>query len=267
MIRRSIPKVAHIALGILSVAVLVMCYSVLSERLHALNQKNTVMPSINQMAKAFIRYSMPDPDTRKIQLINDLTASGYRYFLALGIASVISVVLGILMGCYQIIEGLLIVPLSVAAKTPPTAMMVIFMVLAGTDIQLFLILIGFGIIPVLTQVIFQSVKYDVPNELIEKTYTLGGTDCEIIMNTIFRQTLPRIIEAIRLQMGPAMIYLIAAELSLADVGLGYTINLQGKKQNMEIVYPYCLLLALIGLFFDYGLIKIRQWLCPWFEKA
>ena len=224
------------------------------------------MPSIPQMVTAFYEICIPDPLTGKVVFWEDLKASSTRLFFGMMISIVISVIIGILMGCYEIIEAFFIVPLSVAAKIPPTAMIVIFMIIAGTDTYLFLTLIGFGTAPVLTQSIFQAAKFDVHDELIQKTYTLGGSELEIVINTVFRQTLPRIIEAIRLQIGPAMVYLIAAELSLANVGFGYTIGLDGKKQDFDIVYPYCVMLGLIGLFLDFVLIRFRQYLCPWFDK-
>ena len=266
MIRKPIKERTRIILGIISVLSFLAVYSMLSYRQHVLYPKNTTMPSIYQMFVAFTDVCKPDPLTHKIVLWEDFKASGYRLMLGMSISITISVIVGILMGCYSMLESLLIVPLSIAAKIPPTAMMVIFMILSGTDIYLFLTLIGFGTAPLLIQTIFQSTKFDVHDELIEKAYTLGGSDAEIITNTIFRQTLPRIIEAIRLQMGPAMVYLIAAELSLASVGFGYTIGLEGRKQNFNIVYPYCLILGLIGLSLDYSLIQLRKYMCPWFEK-
>jgi len=266
MIRKPISRKTRISLGILSVVFLIAIYSFLSYRQYLLFPKNTTMPSVYKMLTAFYEVCTPDSLTGKIVFLEDLKASSFRLFVGMSISVTISVFIGILMGCYEIFEAIFIVPLSVAAKIPPTAMMVIFMILAGTDTYLFLVLIGFGTAPVLTQSIYQAAKFDVYDELIQKSYTLGGSEAEIVINIVFRQTLPRIIEAIRLQAGPAMVYLIAAELSLANVGFGYTIGLDGKKQDFDIVYPYCIMLGLFGLFLDFVLIRIREYLCPWFDK-
>lgn len=266
MIRAPLKQKTKIVLGISSVVVLIIAYSILSYRQHILFPKNTTMPSIQQMAYGFYEICVPDPLTGKIVFWEDLKASSFRLFAGMLISIIMSVVVGILMGCYEFVEAIFIVPLSIAAKIPPTAMIVIFMILAGTDTYLFLTLIGFGTAPVLTQSIFQAAKFDVHDELIQKAYTLGGSEIEIVINIVFRQTLPRIIEAIRLQMGPAMVYLIAAELALANVGFGYTIGLDGKKQDFDIVYPYCIMLGFIGLFLDFVLIRARQYCCPWFDK-
>ena len=82
---------------------------------------------------------------------------------------------------------------------------------------------------------------------------------------VLRQILPRIIENARLQIGPAMIFLIAAEWALSDVGFGYTLRIQSRLQNMNIVFTYLAILAVAGLVIDWSLIWLRRWLCPWFK--
>lgn len=266
MIRKPLNKTTHVALRIVSVVLIIVVYSYLSYRQHIRYPHSTTMPSIPQMATAFWEICTPDPLSGDIVLWDALKASAVRYAYGLGVGILFSVVIGVLMGCYEWVEALFIVPLSVAAKIPPTAMLAVFMIVAGTDMFLFVTLIGFGTAPLLTQAIYQSAKFDIHNELVDKAYTLGGSDAEIILDIVVRQTLPRMLEAIRLQMGPAMVYLIAAELLLADVGFGYILNLESRKQNMDVVYPVCIMLGLIGLVMDVGLIRLRQWLSPWFDK-
>jgi NitT/TauT family transport system permease protein len=82
---------------------------------------------------------------------------------------------------------------------------------------------------------------------------------------IFPTTLPRVIDAIRLSIGPAMVYLLAAELLVSDVGFGYRIRLLSRRLDMEVVYPYLALLAVFGLFMDYALRWAQRKLCPWFQ--
>jgi len=265
MIRQPISKKKRVFLGVLSLVILAGIYSYMSHQYHIKYPNGTTMPSIPQMATAFWGVCTPDPITGDIVFLEDLKASGWRYAKGLSYALVISIALGVAMGCYGLIEGLCIVPLSLAAKIPPTAMMVIFMMLVGVGENMFTTLIMFGAVPILTLTIFQAVRFDVPKDLIDKAYTLGASDDEIIGDVMFKTTLPRMIEAFRLQIGPALVYLIAAELDLADVGFGYSVGLEGRKLNMEITYPYVLALGLLALGADFTLLYIRKWLCPWFK--
>lgn len=265
MIRKPVSKKKRIFLGILSVVILAGIYSWLSHQYRIEHPKGTLMPSIPEMATAFWETCTPDPLTGEIIFWENIKASGWRYSKAITYSICISIVVGILMGCYGTIEGLCIVPLSIAAGIPPTAMMVIFIMIVGAGEEMFTTLIMFGAVPTLTLAICQAVKFDVHKDLVDKAYTLGASDDEVIHNVMFRMVLPRIIESVRLQIGPALVYLIAAELKMADVGFGYSIGLDSKKMNMAYAYPEVLVLGLIALGLDFALLHFRKWLCPWFK--
>ena len=63
--------------------------------------------------------------------------------------------------------------------------------------------------------------------------------------------------------GPALVYLIAAEMVVGDVGFGYRIRLQSKLLNMDVVYPYLALLAAFGFTMNYLLRLLQRKLCAW----
>ena len=87
---------------------------------------------------------------------------------------------------------------------------------------------------------------------------------ELIWSIVFRQVLPRLIDAVRLQIGPAMVLLIAAEWAVAGVGIGYRLRLFFNRTDMTVVFVYLILLGVAGLVIDYALIGLRRRLCPWF---
>ena len=79
------------------------------------------------------------------------------------------------------------------------------------------------------------------------------------------QIMPRIIDAIRLQIGPAMIFLIAAEMIVgSDAGLGYRIRMSPKSGEYNVIYLYLIVLGAFGMLVDWGMISFRRWWCPWF---
>ena len=168
------------------------------------------------------------------------------------------------MGCYSPVEALFLPPLSFLAKIPPTAMLAVFYALVGIQFGFYVAMIAFGVLPTLAQSVYQAAKKDVPEELIDKGRTLGASQPELIWNIIYKQILPRILEAIRLQIGPAMVYLIAAEWGNTDVGFGFRVRSQSRLLHMNVVYVYLFYLGLIGLAIDFGLTWTRRKLCPWF---
>jgi NitT/TauT family transport system permease protein len=56
---------------------------------------------------------------------------------------------------------------------------------------------------------------------VVKAYTLGATTTEVALKVILPQIVPRILDSIRLTVGPAWVFLIAAEAISSDSGLGY----------------------------------------------
>jgi NitT/TauT family transport system permease protein len=81
---------------------------------------------------------------------------------------------------------------------------------------------------------------------------------------VLRHVLPKLLDSIRLQIGPAMVFLIAAEYIAADEGYGYRIRLEQKKLNMAVVYPYLAMLAAFGFTMDYAMRRLRNYCSPWY---
>jgi NitT/TauT family transport system permease protein len=196
----------------------------------------------------------------------DSKATLTRLFLGLGIGVFCSVVLGVCMGCFRIVERFFSPPLLLLSKVPPTAMLAVFFVMAGTGMEMYLAMIGFGTLPTLAQTIFLAVK-DVPRENIDKARTLGASTCEVVWDVIFKQILPRIIDNIRMQIGPSMVYLIAAEMVCGDVGFGYRIRTQSRLLNMNVVYPYLVLLGCFGFGMDWVLRCAMRRMCRWYTAG
>ncbi len=199
-------------------------------------------------------------------LWEDAQATACRLLAGLFVGILLSVILGILMGSFSVIEALCVPPLSFLTKIPPTAMLAAFFVLVGTSFRMYVTMIAFGTLPTLAQTIYQSAKKDVPDTLINKASTLGASQPELIWNVIFKQILPRLIDAIRLQVGPALVLLIAAEWMVSGEGFGYRLRLFYQRTDMSVVYLYTFILGAVGLVVDYALTWFRRLLCPWFGE-
>ncbi|MBN1900078.1 ABC transporter permease subunit [Candidatus Sumerlaeota bacterium] len=263
MIRNPIKKKWAVSLGILSILILVGGYSLLSHFQHKANPDDTTIPGWRQLSEGVKKAFKPNDRTGEVWVLDDVKATFFRLFLGMFFGIAGAIVLGLLMGCFKIFESFLVPPLSLIAKIPPTAALAVFFVMVGTGTNMYVMMIAFGVLPILAQTVYLSVK-DVPEELLHKAYTLGATQTEVIWNIIFRFILPRFIDAIRLQIGPAMVYLIAAEMVCGDVGFGYRIRLQSRLLNMSVVYPYLALLAFFGFAIDYSLRLLQKKACAWY---
>jgi NitT/TauT family transport system permease protein len=253
----------RIGLGVGSVVLLLVLYTIMSAAQHARNPNDTTIPSWSQLARGVHTACRVDPRSQERWVVSDTAATGGRLFMGLFVGILGAVVLGLLMGSSRPAEAFLAPPLSLLAKVPPTAALAVFFVMVGTDTEMYVAMIAFGVLPILSQAVYLAVKA-VPEELLYKAQTLGASKAELVWNVVFRNTLPAIIDNVRLQIGPAMVYLIAAEMVVGDVGFGYRIRLQSRLLNMSVVYPYLALLAVFGFAMDHGLRRVQRAACPWF---
>ena len=196
----------------------------------------------------------------------DGKATFSRLFMGILAGVLLSVVVGLLMGCYTTMEAFFLPPLSFLAKIPPTAMLAVYFVVFGTALKMYVAMIGLSVFFTLAQAIYHSAKEDVPEELIFKSYTLGATQIKCIWDVIYRHVLPKVLEFVRLSIAPAMVCLIAAEWFVGDMGFGYRLKIQSRLLDMSLVYVYLVFLGTAGFLIDMACIRFQRWLCPWYEQ-
>ncbi len=262
-IRRPIPRLWSAALSLGGIGVLLLGYTLLSVRQRAANPTNTTVPGWSQMADGLRRSVTPQGLGGDVWLWDDATATAGRLAGGMGLGMALGGGLGLLMGCYAWAESLLLPPIAFLAKIPPTAMLALFFLIVGVGAGFFLATIAVGVAPILAQTVYESVRLDVPMELIDKARTLGASEPEIVLDVIVPQVLPRVIEAARLQLGPALVYLIAAEYIAASTGFGYRLRMSSRLIDMSVIYPYLALLGAAGFLLDAAFRLARKWLCPW----
>ncbi|MEO0586985.1 MAG: ABC transporter permease subunit [Planctomycetota bacterium] len=268
MIRQPITSRTRLLLGVGSVVALLVAYTLLSMWQQQVNPDSRTIPGWFAIAEAVQRAASPAPISGDIILIQDTLATFGRLLAGLAVAVASALVIGIAMGCFTPVEALLAPPLAFLAKIPPTAMLAVFFVIVGVGGSGFYIaMIAFGVTPTLAQAVYLSARDDVPRELLDKASTLGASPVELILAVVLRQVAPRLIEAVRLQVGPAMVYLIAAEYVVADVGYGYRLRIEARKINFDLVYFYLAVLGVVGLLTDLALTQLRRTLCPWFSRT
>ena len=174
----------------------------------------------------------------------------------------IAVTLGVLMGIFSTVHALFSPIVTALAKVPPLALLPIVFIFLGVEESSKIVLLALGIAPTLTNDIAMTTRA-IPRNSIVKAYTLGASTTEVALKVILPQILPRIIDSIRLTIGPAWIFLIAAEAISSDSGLGYRIYVVQRQLAMNVILPYVIWIALIGIAMDYGLAALSRWGYPW----
>lgn len=104
-----------------------------------------------------------------------------------------------------------------------------------------------------------------PREMIVKAETLSASSWLIAWRVVLPQVMPRLIDSLRLQIGPAFLFLIAAEAISSDAGLGYRIFLVRRYLAMEVIFPYVAWITLLAVLLDLSLSSLRRRMFPWAE--
>lgn len=206
---------------------------------------------------ALVRY--PTVERRIVaDTLSSLRLLGY----GLGIGIVVSVALGLTMGAFSPAESLLFSFVSALAKIPPLALLPIFFISMGVGDMAKIAIIVVGIAPTMTMDIVMRAR-DIPRELIIKAYTLGASTLEVVFKVILAGIWPSVINSIRLSLGPAWVFLIAAEAVSSDAGLGYRIFIVQRQIGMNVILIYVAWIMVLGLAMDFALRAWVAWRYPW----
>ena len=196
----------------------------------------------------------------------DMGTSVYRITVGWLISTALAVPIGVLMGNFRLIEGLLEPFVDLVRYMPAVAFVPLTILWLGVgDTQKFAILfIGTFFQQVL--LIMDNVK-NVPRDLIQVSATFGLSKWEILRAVILPAALPGIWDTLRITLGWAWTYLVVAELVAANGGLGYRIMRAQRFLDTETIIAGILVIGVLGIITDYAFKWSYRRLFPWMVEA
>ncbi|HEY0033571.1 MAG TPA: ABC transporter permease subunit [Devosia sp.] len=243
--------------------VLVVAYSFGSAARLADNPSDKLLPALQTMVDAINRMAfIPDPRTGEYVLWSDTVASLSRLFSALAISTAIALVFGMVVGMLPYLRALLAPVIATISMVPPLALLPILFIVLGLGETAKIALIVIGVAPAMLRELALRVM-ELPREQITKAETLGGSSWQIALRVVLPQILPRLITSLRLQLGPAWLFLIAAEAISSDSGLGYRIFLVRRYLSMDVIFPYVAWITLLAVITSFALERLRIVAFPW----
>jgi NitT/TauT family transport system permease protein len=257
----------RIMLACLPFALLLLAYLFGSGMRLSANPNDKLLPSLKAMGDAIGQYAFaPDVRTGVYLMWSDTAASLTRLITGLVISTSIALVAGIIIGLLPIAGATLGPVVAVASMVPPLALLPILFIIMGLGEAAKITLIVIGTSMKLVRDLTLRVQ-EIPREQIIKAQTLGASTWQIAMRVVVPQMLPRLIDAVRLEIGPAWLFLIAAEAIAADSGLGYRIFLVRRYLSMDVIIPYVVWITLLAFAMDLALRVLQRKAFPWFAAA
>ncbi len=255
------------ALALLPFLLLCLAYVIGSGIRLADNPNDKLLPSFSKMSEAVDNYAFKeDVRTGTYLLWEDTRASLTRLVTGLAISTVIALVLGIVLGLLPIAGATFGPVIAVLSMVPPLALLPILFIVMGLGEASKIALIVIGTSLKLIRDIALRVE-DIPREQLIKAQTLGASSMQIALRVVLPQTLPRLMDSVRFEIGPAWLFLIAAEAIAADSGLGYRIFLVRRYLSMDVILPYVAWITLLAFLMDLGLRLLQRKAFPWFAQA
>jgi NitT/TauT family transport system permease protein len=154
----------------------------------------------------------------------------------------------------------------VVSMVPPLAILPILFIVFGLGELSKVMLIVIGITPCLARDLEQRAR-EIPSELLIKAQTLGASTWTLMLRVVLPQLLPRLLISLRLMLGSAWLFLIAAEAIASTDGLGYRIFLVRRYLAMDVILPYVVWITLLAWLMDWGLKRLTLRAFPWYEGA
>jgi NitT/TauT family transport system permease protein len=227
------------------------------------NPGDKLLPSPATIGATIHRYAFEE-DERSGNILwwTDTWASLERLLTALGISAVIGLSLGLAIGVIPYLRATIAPFVAAVSLIPPLAILPILFIVAGLGELAKVTLIIIGVAPVIVRDLAMRAG-ELPNEQIIKAQTLGASTWQLVVRVVLPQLWPRLIDALRLCLGSAWLFLIAAEAIASTEGLGYRIFLVRRYLAMDLILPYVAWITLLAFSMDWLLKTLRAKAFPW----
>lgn len=260
-------KGGALGLGALPFLLLFIIYLISSDARLAENANDKLLPAINTIVDTAYRYAFEeDQRTGQVLLWTDTWASLKRLLMGLGVSALLGVLFGVAVGVVPYIRATLQPSIAVMSMIPPLAVLPILFVVFGLDELSKVVLIVFGVAPIIMRDLALRVA-EIPREQIIKAQTLGASTWQLVIRVVLPQMWPRLFDAVRLTLGAAWLFLIAAEAIAATEGLGYRIFLVRRYMAMDVILPYVVWITMLAFAMDYALRMLSLRLFPWMQRS
>ncbi len=210
--------------------------------------------------KDLIQVGMPPGHPLYFHILYSLERVLWGY----GIAVVVGVPLGIVMGWSRRLNALIEPIVELIRPVPPLAWIPIAILWfgIGTKSAAFIIFLG-AFFPILLNTINGVLSIDLV--LIEAARTLNASDRHIFLKVLIPGSLPSILTGMRIGIGIGWMTLVAAEFTgvRQGYGLGYMIMTARDIQRPDVIVAGMIIIGVIGLGIDMGLKRLSDYLLQW----
>ena len=194
-------------------------------------------------------------------IFSHLTISIFRTLTGVAIAAILALILALIISASQTAEAL-VVPLSGLRYIPTPAFVPLTMLWVGIGEPQKLLIIGLGVF-LQALPLYVGALRSVEQNFIDIGSVYGLSRLQIACRIRLLRALPAIYDSTRIVFGIGWACLLTAEIVGATRGLGFLITQSQRYLQTDVVFAAMTWVGLVGLLFDWSLIRLRCEAFPW----
>lgn len=191
-----------------------------------------------------------------------LGSSLQRIGIALALAIITAIPVGIAIGRNRIARGILDPLIEFYRPIPPLAYLPLIVIWCGIGEFSKVLLIYLAIFAPIAIATATGVRTVDPARL-RAAQSLGATRSQLIRHVILPSALPDILTGVRIGLGVGWSTLVAAELIAATRGLGFMVQSAAQFLVTDVVVLGILIIAVVAFALELGLRALQRKLVPW----
>lgn len=196
------------------------------------------------------------------QLAGHLGISLQRAAVGFGLAVVVAIPLGFLMGRYAIFEKVTDLLVQTLRNTSQFALLPVFVLLLGIGEASKIAITFYAAVFFLLINTIVGVK-SVDPLLLKAARSMGTSDWDLFRKVIFPSAIPSIVAGARLGVKASLFSVIAAEMLAARSGIGFLIQHSQLMLQSANMYAGIITLTAVGLVVNYGLVAMERKATHW----
>ena len=176
----------------------------------------------------------------------DLAVSGDEFALGYGLAVIIGVPLGILMGWYSRLNAVLDPFVNALYATPRIALMPLIIIWFGIDLSAKIAIIFLStVFPILVNTM-TGVR-TMERDFVKVARSFGASDRQLFLTVALPSSVPNLLTGLRLGLGHALIGIVVGEMYGASAGIGYMMQAAGATFQTDKVMVGIVIIACVGM--------------------
>jgi NitT/TauT family transport system permease protein len=199
---------------------------------------------------------------RSGELAVDMWTTTRRVLEGFGLAVLVSVPLGILIGTFRAGQAAFEPVIGLLRYLPASAFIPLLIIWLGLGEPSKIAILFIGTVFFNTLMTADVVR-GVPRSLIDVSYTLGARRGEVLRKVVVPHSLPGIIDAVRVNAAAAWNFVVVAELVNSTAGLGYRIVRAQRFLQTDKIFAVLVVIGLIGVTIDVALRLVRAQVGRW----